>query len=654
MTQVESPDNSFGFYLPHHAVIKPTSSTTKCRVVFDASAKSDTGISLNDTLEIGPTIQDDLFPLLLRFRTHAYVLTGDIEKMYRQFLIRPEDRPYQWILWRNEQNEIATYELNTVTFGIVSAPYLTIRCLHQLANDESDEYPAAFEVIKRDIYVDDLLTGAGTFREALKLRNGVINLLKKGGLNIRQWVSNDPNLLSGLSEDQIHPKYFGDESVKTLGVIWSPRDDSIRYTVSIDNRQTHTKRTILSTIAKIFVPLGLLGPVTVSAKILMQRLWQLRLDWDESLPADIQTEWLNYQAQLKFLKDFTVPRHISQHEVKQIEMHGFCDASERAYGANIYLRTISMSGDIAVHLIYAKSRVVPLKTVSLARLELCGAKLLAELFTNVKQIIRTEIHSTVLWTDSTIVLHWLQRSPNTLKTFVANRVADIQERTDIKTWRHIRSIDNPADLLSRGPNVKNFMTNSLWRYGPSWLKLDEAFWPNSHFEMPEVLPEVRKLTCLVSTVIEPLEFINKYSCIRRLTRIIAYCLRFVSRPRVTRRLSVEELQRAKEKIISLTQQQSFAQELHDLKTGSQLNSKSKLLPLSPFIDERGILRVGGRLQNSNLPFKQMHPILLPKSNHITEFIIRESHVQNYHSGLTATLYHVRQLYWPIDGKNITR
>ncbi|XP_078051974.1 uncharacterized protein LOC144478130, partial [Augochlora pura] len=201
-----------------------------------------------------------------------------------------------------------------------------------------------------------------------------------------------------------------------------------------------------------------LGPVTVSAKILMQRLWQLRLDWDESLPADIQTEWLNYQAQLKFLKDFTVPRHISQHEVKQIEMHGFCDA-------------------------------IPLKTVSLARLELCGAKLLAELFTNVKQIIRTEIHSTVLWTDSTIVLHWLQRSPNTLKTFVANRVADIQERTDIKTWRHIRSIDNPADLLSRGPNVKNFMTNSLWRYGPSWLKLDEAFWPNSHFEMPEVLPE---------------------------------------------------------------------------------------------------------------------------------------------------------------------
>ncbi|XP_076384154.1 uncharacterized protein LOC143262078 [Megalopta genalis] len=654
MTQIESPDNSFGFYLPHHAVIKPTSSTTKCRVVFDASAKSDTGISLNDALEVGPTIQDDLFSLLLRFRSHAYVLTGDIEKMYRQFLIRPEDRPYQRILWRNDKNEISTYELKTVTFGVASAPYLAIRSLHQLANDESDNYPAASEVVKRDIYVDDLLTGAATFREALKLRNGIINLLKKGGLNIRQWVSNDPNLLSGLSEDQIHPKYFGDESVKTLGVIWSPRDDSIRYTVSIDNRQTHTKRTILSTIAKIFDPLGLLGPVTVSAKILMQRLWQLRLDWDESLPADIQTEWSNYQAQLRLLKDFAFARHISQHEVKRIEIHGFCDASERAYGANIYLRTISMSGNIAVHLICAKSRVAPLKTISLARLELCGAKLLAELFTNVKQIIRKEIHSTVLWTDSTIVLHWLQRSPNTLKTFVANRVTDIQESTDIKAWRHIRSIDNPADLLSRGCSVKNFMASSLWRYGPSWLKLDETFWPNSHFEIPEVLPELRKLTCLVSTIVEPWEIIDKYSCIRRLTRVIAYCLRFISKPRVTGHLSVKELQRAKEKIILFTQQQSFAQELRDLKTDKQLNSKSKLLPLSPFIDERGILRVGGRLQNSNLPFEQMHPILLPRSSHVTDLIIRESHVQNHHSGLTATLYLVRQLYWPIDGKNITR
>lgn len=327
MTQVDVPDHSYGFYLPHHAVIKPSCSTTKCRVVFDGSAKSSTGVSLNDALEIGPTIQDDIFSLLLRFRTHAYVLTGDIEKMYQQFLVRPEDRPFQRILWRNDKNEIATYELNTVTFGLSSAPYLAIRCLHQLADDESDSFIAAFDIIKRDIYVDDLLTGAATFREALQLRNDIIELLKRGELNIRQWVSNDPQLLSGLSEDQIHPKYSGDSTIKTLGVAWNPRDDSIRYTVSIDQRQTHTKRTILSTLAKIFDPLGLLGPVTVVAKILMQRLWQLQIDWDESLPANIQTEWSNYQKQLSLLENFTFERHISQCSIKRFEIHGFCDAS---------------------------------------------------------------------------------------------------------------------------------------------------------------------------------------------------------------------------------------------------------------------------------------------------------------------------------------
>ncbi|XP_078051783.1 uncharacterized protein LOC144477936, partial [Augochlora pura] len=276
LSQVENPDDTIGFYLPHHAVVKPTSTTTKVRVVFDGSAKSTTGYSLNHALLTGPTIQDDIFRHLLRFRMHAFVLSGDIEKMYRQFLVRPEDRPYQRILWRNDKNQIATFQLNTVTFGLSSAPFLATRCLQQLADDESDNFYKASEVVKRDIYVDDLLTGAATYEDAKKLRDDIICLLKRGRLNIRQWVSNDPRLLSDLTKEQIHPKFFGDETVKTLGVAWNPHNDSFSYSVNLNSNKTHTKRSILSVIAKIYDPLGLLGPVTVAAKMLMQRLWQLK------------------------------------------------------------------------------------------------------------------------------------------------------------------------------------------------------------------------------------------------------------------------------------------------------------------------------------------------------------------------------------------
>ncbi|XP_076661053.1 uncharacterized protein LOC143364799 [Halictus rubicundus] len=654
MSQVETPDISDGFYLPHHAVIKPTSTTTKVRVVFDGSAKSTTGYSLNNALLTGPTIQDDIFCLLLRFRMHSFVLTGDIEKMYRQFLVRPEDRAYQRILWRNEQNEIATYELKTITFGLSSAPYLATRCLQQLAIDESHNYGAASEVIKRDIYVDDLLTGAATYKDAQKLRNEIICLLKRGGLNIRQWVSNDPRLLSDLSEEQVHPKFFGDETVKTLGVSWNPHTDSFSYSVNVNNNETHTKRTILSTIAKIFDPLGLLGPVIVVAKILMQQLWQLKVDWDESLPMAIQQEWSTYQTQLKSLTTVTFKRHVAQSSVRTIELHGFCDASERAYGASIYIRTIDKSGNIKSSLLCAKSRVAPLKTVSLARLELCGATLLANLYCAVKDAINHTHLKTIFWTDSTIVLHWLLRSPNTLKTFVANRVAEIQNKTNIKAWRHVRSGDNPADLLSRGITARELIKNNFWQFGPEWLAYDESLWPESCVEVPNAIPELRKITCFTSTVINAQEILERCSCIRRLRRIISYCLRFLPKGRCHGPITVSEINRANNKIIKLTQETAFREELNDLKSGHALSTKSKLLCLTPFLDENGLLRVGGRLQNSNLNFNQKHPILLPKNNFITELIIRDAHVNNMHSGLTATLYNVRQSYWPIDGKNTTR
>ncbi|XP_071874189.1 uncharacterized protein [Bombus fervidus] len=205
MTKVTSHHQSANeYYLPHHGVIKDSNTSTKLRIVFDGSAPSTTGVSLNDTLYTGPKLHEDLFNILLRFRPHQYVLTGDVEKMYRQFLVRPEDRTYQKILWRNSNGEVETYQINTVTFGLSAAPYLAIRCLKQLADDEGHRFPRASSVLQRDFYVDDALTGADTICEALSIRTELIELLQLAGLKIRKWASNNQELLNGLSDHDIN------------------------------------------------------------------------------------------------------------------------------------------------------------------------------------------------------------------------------------------------------------------------------------------------------------------------------------------------------------------------------------------------------------------------------------------------------------------
>ncbi|XP_017797537.1 PREDICTED: uncharacterized protein LOC108578673 [Habropoda laboriosa] len=213
--------------------------------------------------------------------------SGDIEKMYRQIMVCPEDRKYQRVLWRDPNGEIAAYQLNTVTFGLSAAPFLAIRCLKQLAEDEGHRFPHASTILKRDFYVDDALTGTSTIEEGLVLSKNLTRLLKLADMKIRQWASNDRRLLQGLSEDHINSKlHLGESStVKTLGIYWNSSDDSIGYAVSTTADTTRiTKRSISSEIAKIYDPLGLLGPVIILAKLLLQRIWTMKIDWDESLP----------------------------------------------------------------------------------------------------------------------------------------------------------------------------------------------------------------------------------------------------------------------------------------------------------------------------------------------------------------------------------
>ncbi|XP_044585982.1 uncharacterized protein LOC123266020 [Cotesia glomerata] len=652
---VDNPLTSNGYYLPHHAVMKETSLTTKVRVVFDGSLKTSSGVSLNDVLYTGPTIQPDLFTILIRFCKHPIVITGDLKQMYRQFLVRKQDRKFQRILWRNEAKKLQTYELNTVTFGITCAAYLAIRCLHQLSEDEGESYPVVAPLLLSDFYVDDFLSGTKTKEEAKLVITQMIGILSTAGLTMRQWASNDPSVLEDIPAEDVNPRLqLGDTTLKTLGIHWDSRTDTITYTVNPIQSNKITKRIILSEVAKIFDPLGLLAPVIILAKIILQNLWNYKLDWDESLPADLHSDWQKYCEQLPSLNLLSFPRTVITADLKEIQLHGFSDASEKAYGACVYLRTVDHLGNIKVQLLCAKSRVAPIKTLTIPRLELRGAQLLSTLIKTVKTALDEEVNI-FYWTDSTIVLRWLQISPQQLKTVVAHRVAEIQTVTQVKSWRHVPTEHNPADLVSRGVLPAEFPSANLWKDGPSWLSQLESFWP-SH-ESPKIeevqseLPEQRRPVCLVNAA-RPFTTLTRFPTLERMIRGLAYCFRFVRKDFPAKFLTVNELRHVETRVLRCVQSQAFPEDIKNLISKDRKKSvSSNLLKLSPFLDQDGIMRVGGRLYLSNLPFDAKHPIILPKNNHVTDLFIMYFHKKHLHTGVQQTLYTIRRKYWIIDGRS---
>ncbi|XP_015122234.1 uncharacterized protein LOC107044737 [Diachasma alloeum] len=665
-----------GFYLPHHAVVKETSLTTKVRVVFDGSAKGENSLSLNDTLMVGPTIQDDIFSLLTRFLTHQYVITADIEKMYRQFYVREEDRKYQRIWWKDTDGNEKIFQLNIVTFGLSSAPYLAIRCVHQLADDESLEFPNASNILKRNSYVDDFLSGADTFEEALQLRDEVTALLQKGQLNLRQWASNDPRLLYGLPEESVNLKLnmSHDSTIKTLGLHWDSARDAIVYTVKpIPITAKVTKRTMLSEVSKIFDPLGFLGPVIIKGRMILHRLWIEKLGWDDAIPLSILTEWRTYASQLIDLNDLSFDRKVIISEATEIQLHGFCDASLKGYGACIYLRSTDIQGKTQTRLLCSKYRVAPIKPPVIARLELCSALLLSDLYVAVKQAITYELHRIIFWSDSMIALHWIKTSPHKLLVFVANRVAGIQKKTDGAEWRHVRTKDNPADHISRGLFPSEFTDELNWKFGPAWLSENEDTWPKSELTILPEIPEMRKTQCLLTdsenvketettSEIKPAEkvkkancdipYILRYSSIGHLRRLFAIGLRFKNKLKGP--LSAFELIQANYQIIKVLQESTFSVEMKEIRKNKRLPHNHRLRKLDLFLGKDGLLRVAGRLKKASIPYDQKHPMLIPKGHHVTTLLIRNEHLTNHHSGVQTTLYALRRKYWLVDGRHQVR
>ncbi|XP_055943741.1 uncharacterized protein LOC129974949 isoform X1 [Argiope bruennichi] len=431
-------DSNVNYYIPHHAIYKPEKTSTPLRVVFDASAKTTSGYSLNSILLNGGIIQQDLFSIVSRFRKHRYAFSADIKKMYRQILIDPTQRDLQRIVWKSSADgPVKIYKLSTVTYGTVSAPFLATRTLRALADEEKKDFPKAADVICSDFYMDDILSGDATLEDTKNLQTQISELLGRAGFELHKWVANNSNLLQNLSTTSYSfSKEQGVSSVKTLGMFWDPKEDCFTYKVKIKPKDSFSKREVLSEIASLYDPLGLLGPLITKAKIFIQGLWKIKLDWNEKLPSDAMTEWKRFYIKLSEVNNFRIQRFILLPDAIRIEIHGFSDASERAYAAVVYLKCFTQSGQFKTSLVCSKSRVAPLKSLTIPRLELCAALLLSRLVKKIVPILQLPIDVISLWTDSTIVLAWIKTEPYKLKTFVSNRVAEIQTLTSDCHWKH--------------------------------------------------------------------------------------------------------------------------------------------------------------------------------------------------------------------------
>lgn len=384
----------------------------------------------------------------------------------------------------------------------------------------------------------------------------------------------------------------------------------------------------------------------------MQQLWAQDIEWDSPLPEDIFTAWERYYTSLPRIKDLHIPRNaVPETEHGQFELLGFSDASEKAYGACIYAISRKKNGKMHAHLICAKSRVAPLKKQSLPRLELEGALLLTRLYETTRRAFGERISEVRLWVDSTIVLGWLKKPPHTLKTFVANRVAKIQNKAREVSWYHVPSNQNPADLVSRGITLDELRNNQLWWNGPKWLT-SEPQWPTNMKDAEVILPEVKTSgLALIATDLN--NIFKKYDSYQKLQRTIAYCLRFrrnIRPEKTTGPLTPQELESADKTIARKIQQQALLHEFEDLSRGRELHNKSKLKALDPFLDKEKIIRVGGRLRHASISDSQKFPIILPPKNYVTTLIMRREHERLHHCPPAQLLSSIRQTYWPLNGR----
>jgi hypothetical protein len=673
--ELEAPATGKEWFLPHHPVVN-VHKPGKVRVVYDCAAKHE-GKSLNMALLQGPLIMNSLLGVLLRFRQDSIAIAADVENMFHMVRVYEKDQKSLRFLWYPDGNLDAgpqVYCMNVHLFGATSSPSCASYALRRAASDQRDEFSAeAVSTVMLNFYVDDCLKAVSQPSEAAKLVSELRQLLANKGFRLTKWISNDRSVLESIPESERAASikqvslYEDDLPVdRTLGISWDVQSDSFQYNVSLPQKPK-TRRGILSCIASFYDPAGYCSPTTLEAKLLLQDLCRLKLGWDDEIPAEYQVRWDQCVSELNKLQGFKVSRCFVPSDFGKVvrrELHVFGDASQMGYGCCVYLRSINDKGNVVVSLVMGKSRLAPIKVQTIVRLELGAALVACKVSRLVQEELEFKIDQVYYWSDSLIVLSYINNTTTRFKTYVANRIAAIHELSSPEQWRHIPGVINPADLASRGISTCDKQGLKVWVSGPAFLLKSEEHWPinrcSSEGQIDPEDTEIRKQVCNIKVGDSSFlhKVTDKYSSFHKMCRAVSWLIRYKQycRQRYLKQnisvnsgeLTVSEVQEAESSIIKLVQAEAFPQEVECLLKGKQISKGSTLSSLAPFVKD-GILLLGGRLQAAKLDFETKHQIILPSRHNVTESLIVDKHVSIGHMASHSVLYQLRSKYWIIHG-----
>ncbi|XP_045032722.1 uncharacterized protein LOC116934425 [Daphnia magna] len=680
------------WFLPYHPVRHPTK-PSKIRLVYDAAARFK-GTAINDILLKGPDLTTQLLAVLLRFRERRIGVTADIAKMFYQVLVRESDCTMFRFLWREPGTEdpIQEFQMTVHIFGAVSSPTVCSFALQRLEKDAPEHLKEVARRIRSSFYVDNLLSSFDEVDEGVSISQKLVELLKLGGFDLVQFLSSSRSLLDQLpSSSRLVPELdldFDDlPTERTLGYLWSCERDEFVFRFK-KTEEAFSKRSILSAISSIYDPLGLLAPVVLVAKIILQDIWRLKGGWDEILPADILNRWGRFVEHLPMLELLNIPRSFltsPQSAYRSFQLHAFSDASKDGFGVVIYLRA-ETSGEVEVSFVMAKVRVAPIHQLSIPKMELQGALLAVRLANYLLKELTLPISNVFFWVDAMTVVRWIHASHRRYNVFVANRIAEILDSTTPSQWRHVPGALNPADECSRGLCPSELDPNHRWYRGPEFLVLPPEQWPAQIPATELIDHEDESIGCfLIANPSGPVDdVVARADNLHRLIRIAAWIERFVRNIQILvhrrrarersildgnheeaatgqseqlktgRQQSADELKSARRLLIRVSQRDSFPDDLSSLRKAKSVRPESRLLKLSVYLDDAGIIRVGGRLENAPISAEARHPAVLEPKHPLTRLFIRWAHISVAHGRADRTLAEVRARYWVLKGREATK
>ena len=677
------------WYIPHHPVFHPMKE--KMRIVFDCAGKYK-GTSLNDAVMQGPDLTNKLIGVLLRFRQAPIALMADIEAMFYQVKVPPAERDSLRFLWWPDGNLQAApkiYRMCVHLFGGSWSPSVCSYALRQTALDthEDDSRSEARKAILNNFYVDDCLVSVEDVNTATKLAADLMTLLKEGGFRLTKWVSNTPTVLESIPEDERAKDVKGlDLNLdalpveRALGMTWNVELDCFVYKFS-PKIKPMTRRGILSVLSSVYDPVGYASPFTLRAKLILQELTRNRLGWDEEIPLFQMQQWTDWLRDLPNMEEFQVNRCLKPYNFGQVmdyELHHFSDASELSYGAASYLVMKNTEGHTHSSLIFAKSHLAPLKKVTIPRLELTAATLSVRLDVMLRRELEFPISRSVFWTDSTIVLQYVRNEDKRFKTFVANRIATIRENSEPAQWHYVDSASNPADDTTRSMGAEKLKTNTRWLTGPEFICLDERCWPQDptlSYPIKDDDPEVKAVRGTQAFAIDTEQhnavdkLLSHFSSWFRLQRAVAWILRCRQYLRskvqgntcdVKKPLNTTDMNTAEEAIVRYIQRQAFPNEYKVFQENAESENGKRVLKSSPLskldikFTEKGLMCVGGRLDNAPLKEEMKHPMVLPPKHHVIDLLVRHHHNISGHSGKEYVLSMLRNKYWIVKGRSAVR